>query len=163
METKEVKEVKPVAEAVKAVVARNVVGQPQRMALAEHQRNEWVVNAEEGTTIEDIMSPGYWTHLASFFKPYDHVEVRVDTGEFLLELLVVNCDRNWAKVVCLHQHTLVKAVVDEEAPSLYEVKYKGPQLKHCVIRKSDGQVIKDSIPEKTEAFAWMRNYERTTS
>ena len=49
------------------------------------------------------------------------VQARFDAGEWLLELLVVNCDRNWAKVAVLHSHSLIKVAVDEDAESLADV------------------------------------------
>ena len=39
---------------------RTKVLNPQRFKLAEFARQDFVVEAEEGTTVEDILAPAYW-------------------------------------------------------------------------------------------------------
>jgi hypothetical protein len=69
-----------------------------RMGLAESKRQDWVVNAEEGTTVEQVLDPMYWAHVGPKFTLYDRVDVRVDTGEWMLELIVIQTGRNFARV-----------------------------------------------------------------
>jgi hypothetical protein len=129
-----------------------------RFKLAEAVRNVWVVNAEQGTTVNDVLEPAYWAHVAQRLRPYDHIEVRIDTGEWLLSLLVLGCDRNWAKVHVLHRYELEKAETDMPKAKKHRVEWKGPQLKWCVIRNSDNEIIFKEM-EKAEAHAQMAHHE----
>jgi hypothetical protein len=63
------------------------------------------VDAKAGTKIEDVLQPQYWAHVAGQLGPYTRIEV-LETGEWMLELLVINCGRNWAKVQVLHKFEL---------------------------------------------------------
>lgn len=142
--------------------ARAVVVDPQRMQVAEYVRREWVVTAEEGTSIDDIVHPGYWAHMARQLAMYDRVEVRIDTGEFLLELLVKAVGPNWAQVAVLHHHDLTGAATEEaDAHSELEVKFKGPIRKWCVLRKSDSEILHEKEESKLAASTWAEQYEST--
>lgn len=143
-------------------MARNNILPPQRHRLAEEVRNLWVVNAEEGTTIQDVMEPGYWAHVAQLLRPYDHIEVRLETGEWIAELLVISQGLNWAKVHMLHHHNLSVSTEAPPASQKHEVKYRGPQHKWCVVRLSDRQVLDSGRDSAADANAWLQNYERVT-
>ena len=60
---------------------RAVILNPQRIGLAEQLMQHWVVNAEEGTTVADVLDPGYWAHCAAQMQVYDRIDVRLETGE----------------------------------------------------------------------------------
>lgn len=139
---------------------REVQLNPARRHLAQHARRDWIVDAEEGTTVEDILKPGYWAHVASEFTPFDHVEVRLETGEWVAELIVVNSGRNYANVhlIAKHELTLLEGVAEPKS-SDHEVKWKGPHLKFCVIRKSDSAPVQQGMETKEAAYAWLANHE----
>jgi hypothetical protein len=150
------------AAAAAAPKKRFVVVDPQRMQGAEYLRNEWICTAEEGTLVEDVLDPGYWAHIAGKLTVYDRIEVRVDTGEWLLELLVKSLGRNWAQVALLHHHDLAGKVITAEAPSdEFEAVYKGTLRKWCVMRKSDNAVLHEKAESKAGALEWLAGYERT--
>lgn len=157
------KAAKPAAEAAApAPKKRAVVLDPQRMQTAEYVRRDWVCTAEEGTVVDDVLDPGYWAHIANQLTVYDRIEVRIDTGEFLLELLVKQKGRNWAQVALLHHHDLVGDVKTGEAVGEdFEAVWKGPLLKWCVLRKSDTQLMEQKLASKGAALEWISGYERT--
>lgn len=141
---------------------RAVVLNPQRHGLAEHKRQDWVVDAEEGTLIQDVQDPQYWAHVAPLMKVYDHIEVRLETGEWLAEFVVLNCERSWAKVHMTAYHEL--APVDKApVPSKFQVKWKGPHIKFAVIRESDGEKISEGHSDQAAARLWLEQYERQTA
>ena len=144
---------------VKEQVKRAVILNPQRMGLAEQMRQDWVVNAEEGTTIQDVLDTGYWAHMAAQLQQYDHIEVRLETGEWILDLIVLDIGRNYARVYVAHKHDF--ADVDLKAPSgaiTPKVEWKGPQRKYVVIRISDSAPLQEGFASKPEALAWMENH-----
>lgn len=134
---------------------------PTRFSLNEHANQDWTLTVEEGTNLEDVLAPAYFANVSSHLRPYDHIRVRVDTGEWYAELLVVSCGRVWAKTIALYSVDLVnKAQEEAEAESFdeYFVQYRGPHLRFCVIRKSDKEPVKERLETKAEALGWLSNY-----
>lgn len=143
---------------------RDVKINQNRMQSGDFVRTLWVATVEQGVTREDVMDPSFWAHVSSQFKPYDRIEVRVDDGLFFLELLILACDRTWAKVYELSSHSLTASDVSltqaEEEMAEYEVKWNGPSNKFVVIRKSDNTIIKKGM-EKDEASKFLDGYLKT--
>lgn len=145
--------------------ARRVVAfMPAQMQLAEQRRQDWVLEVEEGTQVEDLLSPDHWAHVAFQFQRFDRVEVRIETGEWLCGLIVVQCARNWARMKMIEKIDFTDGEkIDEEARSDYEVKYRGSQKKWSVIRKKDGQVLQEGMPDRLAADTWRAQYETAAS
>jgi hypothetical protein len=127
-----------------------------RMQAAEFQRHDWVVTAEFGTTIEQVRDEGFFSHVAAKLSAYDHIEVRVDDGTWIAELLVLECGRNWARTYLLSYHSLTTADIARtmSVPKL-KIEWKGPHLKFCVIRKSDAMILQDKLPTEEQARSWV--------
>ena len=141
---------------------RALILNPQRMSLAEQVRQDWVVNAEFGTTVADVLDPQYWAHMASQMQAWDRIDVRLETGEWLLELLVINTGRNWAQVHLLKQHDLEQRSETMPAAQKHKIEWKGPQHKWCVIRLADSEMIQRELASKEAAGQWLAAYEKTT-
>lgn len=141
---------------------RVVILNPKNMGLSEHRRQHLVVDAEEGTTVEDVLDPQYWAHVAAEMEPYARVEVLLETGEWMLELMVINRGRNWAQMHLLHKHDLQERSETMPVAQKHRIEWKGPQRKHAVIRIADSQVIQDGFSSKQEAGVWLANHEKVT-
>ncbi len=137
---------------------------PARRALAEQWRQDWVVNAEDGTTVEDLKDPAYWAHVASDMQQYDRVEVREETGQWIVDLIITGVGRNWASVLIVAKHDLTggTAAVAPESPK-YKVMWRGPQHKWCVKRLSDNEVLQAGMESEIAGTAWLEQYERTVN
>ena len=143
------------------VEKRAVVLNPQRRALAEQWRQEWVVNAEEGTSIEDVMEPAYWAHVSADMEQFDRVEVRMETGEWTADMIVTGVGRNWATVHLIQKHDLAAPSLSLiNAASSHEVVWRGAQHKWGVRRLSDKEVIQSGFADKGTAQAWLNDHER---
>ena len=146
-----------------AVAAKRAVSiNPLRMRLAEYDRQEWIVNAELGTTLEDLMQPEYWAHMAEQMKVYDHVEVRAEDESWLANLIVRRVERSAAVVHLLQFFEFTSKVQLTPVAVKHEVQWKGPQRKFAVIRTSDAECIKDEFVSRDDAVRWIRGYEKTT-
>lgn len=147
------------------VKRRLVAVSEQRMGLAESHRRDWVVNAEVGTTIQDVLDPAYWAYVVKSssiqLSPYDRIEVRLESGEWVAELMVVNVGMTWASVHLLKLHELSDSAVPVPEPTKFDIQWKGPQRKHAVIRLADGDVVQEGFGQKAEAADWLKNYQRT--
>lgn len=134
-----------------------------RLHLREQVRQDWVIDAAAGTTIEDVLDPQYLAHLATGIELYSRIEVLVESGEWMLELLVVGVGRNWVKTRLLQKHELQPVAETLETAARYKVEYKGPHHKFAVIRKADEQVVQGGFPNRNEANSWLANHERVTT
>lgn len=143
---------------------RSVSILPGRMKLAEYERQDWVVNAEFGTNIQDVLDPAYWAHVASRFKPYDHIEVRSEDGSWIAKFLVLGCDRTWAKIHLLSEHKLTTTDISlSQAIKKHDAQWRGPEHKWSVIRLSDKEVIKVKFDSKEEANRWIVEHEKVVA
>lgn len=142
---------------------RSIILNPSRFELVEYERQDWIVTAEIGTELSDLLDPGYWAHVSARMKPYDQIQVRVDDGCWLVNLLVLDCSRNWARVHVLSEHKLTTTDVSQSQADGYSVDWKGPRLKFCVIRKSDNEAVRDGFADKEEAIRWMIEHEKITA
>lgn len=136
-----------------------------RINYAEFLRQDFVVNAEEGTTIEDVLKPAYWQHVQGTkgFKQFDHIEVRQETGEWVAELMVVSPLKGSFHVHLLKMHELPPPGAIELKAADYRVEWKGPQHKYSVIRKAGGEYVQDGFADKEAATRWLANHERVTA
>jgi hypothetical protein len=134
---------------------------PQRIKLAEVVRRDWVFTAEVGTTVEDLKDPNFWALAALQLSQFDHVEVRMETGEWVAELMVAECERTWARMHLLQVHDFGGPSAEPaSATGKYRVEWKGVHRKFAVIRNSDATVLKEGM-SKADANLWMSNHERT--
>lgn len=129
---------------------------PSRFHGDEYVNTNWTVTVEAGTSIEDVLNPAFFANIAVKMHQYDRIRVRIDTGEWYAELLVLDCARTWAKTFKLSYFELVKPGADDPAiDDQYFVKHNGPHYKFCVIRKTDKEIMKEGFATKQEAHAWL--------
>lgn len=158
-----------------------------RIKEAQYERRVWVAMPPHNTPFEKLLDPNYWAHIATKLKQWDRIEVQPDGFTFFAELLVVDSDRTWAKVRVLRyvdlsakgqadlfsaqpaavieaaaKETEVKSEADEDTTpasiedSPFLVEFKGSK-KWCVIRKEDGEILKEGYVEKSGANKYARN------
>jgi len=133
-----------------------------RMLPAESSREIWSVCAEKGTTIDEVLSPSYWSTVGPQLRPMALIEVTTDDMAWFAQLLVLSCDRTWARVTMLMYKELTSAdLTIPAANDEYRVEFKGPHLKHCIIRKKDSAIIKDKIPLLADAHRDLAQYLKT--
>lgn len=135
-----------------------------RFGLAESKRQDWVVDAEEGHTVEQVLDPMYWAHVAARLAQYDRIEVRVDTGEWMLDLIVIQAGRNFARVHVAARYDFTGAAEGAPREAIkHRVEWKGTHKKFCVIRNADSALLQEGFQTKELAAEWMNNHERVTA
>jgi len=122
-----------------------------RFKNAEYERVIYVATVEPKITMDDILDPSFWAYVEPNIKPYDKIEVRTDDSSFYAELLVLSKGKAWVKCKVI-SHIELNSETKQSPDAQYEAKWKGPHLKFCVVRKSDGEVIEDTIPDKEDAI-----------
>lgn len=135
---------------------------PSRVQIgyAGHYWSTYQCIAEENHTPDDAVKAEYWAHIAAARKlrENDVFEVRCETGAWALDLIVVEAGARHCRVKPM------RAIEVEEAPaerlSSVKVEFKGPVKKHCIIRKSDSEIIKEGIASKADAIREAAEYEQ---
>lgn len=138
---------------------------PQRIQLAEHQRNIYQCVVEPSVTRAHLLNDKFWQHVSLKFQPYTRIEVITDDGRFFCELLVISAGRNWAAVKELRYIELGGVDIKKEAAKRdeFEVKWCGPAVKWAVIRRSDNARIKDQLDTREQADGFLNSYVKTIS
>lgn len=133
---------------------------PERFNEAEFKAHFFIADAEANVQPEQVLEPAYWAHVAAQMDPFDHITVRAEDGTWIAFLIVVACERNYARVVL---DRVVRLVSETSAPVdsiKHKAEWKGPFHKWCVIRTSDSQMVHSGDKTKFEAETWLRNHER---
>jgi hypothetical protein len=150
----EVKEIEKVAEEAKVEQPR--IGQvtlgPSCLQIADHLRSRWAAVVEERCTAEDLLRPAFWQHVSAKMHMFDAIEVIPETRAWFAELRVIDTGNGFAKVILVN-HIVVDDDLSISSNMDYttEVAWKGPQKKYCVIRLSDGVILKEGFERKEGA------------
>ena len=147
------------AEAAKKQEREAPMVPPNRCQMAEHGRNIFLITAETGEFPGDFLQPEFYAHVAKDMRPMDHVEIRTDDGTYWAELLVTEAAANWAKVHLLREAKLQPAG-DQPTDKRFRIEWKGPHLKHCVIRAKDSSVIHSGDALRKDSMTWLEDYTR---
>lgn len=139
---------------------KGAVVMPDRMGLAEHKRNDWVVDVEASVTAEDIQEPAFWSLVADQLNPLDKVEVRPDDGKWIAELRVIRCERTYALMQLVSLMEIKQNAELMPTSIKHKVEYKGTHYKNAVIRLSDNQILQSGFKTREEAQMWLTSYEK---
>ena len=137
-----------------------------RIKQSEFVSTNYKAILEQGTTLDEIKEPKYWSFCAVKLRQYDEIIAIEESGAYRTHLLVTACDRNWATVAVI-SHTELRDKTAEEsepkAPTLeeYRVAYRGPIHKWRVERVSDNSVVHKEAQTKIEADTWLAQHRAT--
>lgn len=131
---------------------------PNGLSVAEYKRRQWFCEAQEGTTLDDILKSGYWAHVASKMTEFDRIEVVAVDGTWGADLVVLATGRTAAKVKMLHYYEFDGGYADMSGVNAtHEIKHRGPR-KWSIIRIEDKAVVKEGIPTREEADRALSDY-----
>jgi len=118
-------------------------------------RNRWSAVLKSGQTYEDLMTPRFWAHQAKMMANGDLIEVRTEEEDHYGEFIVTEANRVEVRIHKLFWIALPNSEAKEMMDEEYAYKYKGPTLKHCVVRRMDGAVVVEKLPTKADAIQWI--------
>lgn len=134
-----------------------------QLFVATHQKTDWAIKPDIGTTMENILSPHYWAAIVSKMRLFDRIEVLFSEGHLWAELLVVEidsvkegdvCNRNakWARVVVISMLDWSKKSDEKKIYQGEEINvmHRGPR-KWSIVRSSDKVVLEEDIATKEQA------------
>ena len=133
---------------------------PDRFGEADYKRHDFVVDVPVGVTVEQMLEPAFWAHVASQMDPFDHIEARAEDGSWIAYFVVRMCERNYAKVALDRVLSFEGQVSEAPISTKHRIEWKGPHHRYCVIRLSDSQMVSSQHKTKFDAETWMRQHER---
>lgn len=129
---------------------------PSKLLAAESCVMVWFHDPEPDTPIEALMFPAYWAHVAKQLQPGHRIEVLSQDGGWWANIIVRAVGRAEAQVQVLQHEVLGDKEMLAKAPDAdFDVKWRGPARKFGVIRKSDGELVKEDLPTKEDAQRWV--------
>ncbi len=136
---------------------------PSQITPTEQQILNFTIIAKPGQTIEDIMEPKAWASISPRVEVWSRVNVIAEDGSYLAELHVTSVSRQWVATTLLSYHDLTEKDKDKpalEVLELHEVKWRGPILKWCLVRKEDDSNISEKMETKEQAGNAKIEYEK---
>ena len=115
------------------------------------------------TKLEELLDPSAWMHIAKDrLHKYDRIEVAVEGGAWFADLMVVEVNAKYAKVI-------VRGFVDMEAEAAaiaapaedFYIKFgqDTPNSQYRVFRSHDKQIMKAGFLSKQLAQDWINDYQ----
>lgn len=132
------------------------VKKPTNLEESTYARTIWCVKPEIKVTVEDMLVPGFWAHVAKRFKAGDHIEAVPDDRHYFAEFFVLAASDNWAKLVLLRETTLIKD--DVETSTEGPIVKWGGRDKWRVIDGSE--VLSKGHDDKDAANAWLKEHKK---
>lgn len=135
---------------------------PHRFTSFEYRNKVCKVDIESGHTLEQMLEPAYWAHVANKLQDGDEIVAVAEDNTFRAHFYVIERGPNWANVYCLKFDELTKEFqIPVTADQNYLVQFGGNLHKWRVKRKSDGQVLISKLKTPEQATDWLRNYKAT--
>ena len=147
---------------------------PAAISLAEHDRTKFAIKVDEGTVLQDVIKPTFWTHVAARLKVTDQIEVLCDDLTWYAELIVLHIEGPLVKVRPLLYVALTRSGEDKGKVNLMEVaedqqdiEFKKPEFLikfipskgHCVRRRgADQPWLWTDLPSKEAAQKKIAEY-----
>lgn len=131
---------------------------PSQFQNAEYARNVWVIEPEEGVTLEDVLDKHFLTHVNKPLRTWDHIEVRGHGGQWFAQLMVLYRGGTETRCEVISFHDFGKKAEPTKAEERdYEVKFGGA-AKWRVIRTSDKHVVATGLASREIAEQWLAEH-----
>lgn len=138
--------------------------QESRFKPPGHYQRVWEIVVEHGVVSDDLIRPGFYANISRHLRPQDKIVAMSDDQSVYAELVVLAADRTSAAVAFLPGYPIdlnaATAQALDYAPSAgeYEVKNRGQHAKWSIVRKRDGEVVKEGFGTKAEAEKGLSEY-----
>lgn len=143
----------------------NMRARPTSLVLLDYTTRCWGLTVPPDVGMDQILLPEFWAHVAvRQLRPFDDVRVFCEDGSWTALLFAREVERATARMGVIWHRNFDEA---DCAPELipaeseeYKVKWRGPQIKFVVIRKSDKQEMIRNI-SKPAAEDYIRERVKT--
>jgi hypothetical protein len=133
---------------------------PMRIDRADFARSEYFLAAPPGTTVDDVIDPDFWVHVARRLKVNDRIEIVALDGSFDMEVRITSIDPRglWAHVrplrVAEGRFAVPEASGAYPDKDGYTVEWGGPH-RWRIVRGND--VVARDFPDQAAAISALMN------
>lgn len=135
---------------------------PTRKLLADYARGNYFLKVPPGVSLDDLMDPDFWQHLAAGLKVDARLEVVSEDGTIDADLRVIAIDPRgaWVQMRLLRVYVAQESKEVREAPlgtpdnEGYRVEWAGPSHRFRIIAPG-GEIVEKNIPDKTTALEYL--------
>lgn len=119
--------------------------------------NEWLAKLPSGTDPESILDPVFWSHVAKKMRPMDKIDAWAIDGSFYGEYIVLYAEGLAANIKQLRLYKLDDYAGPDTGAEIFVVKWISPPCGFGVVRKADGERVKEGFKTKAAAGLWMQS------
>lgn len=127
----------------------------KQLGLAEYKVHQWVAAPQAGETLEDMLAPAYWVHVASKMSPMDSILVFPEDGTWEAELRVLAIGYQAAQVGLIRKTVWGTVEQPAAAEGQFHVEWAGPAHRWRIRRLSDNAVVAKDFDNREAAFAML--------
>lgn len=127
--------------------------QPMKLSPSEFATVVWHWTLPVGQSLDDVLDPAYWQHVTAQLRPGHEIKIASEDRTIWAHLFVRDVAKMEATVAVLHSVTLGEDVDQGEDSDTF-VKWRSPQSKYGVFRKSDQECLQDKFETKEAALTW---------
>lgn len=128
-----------------------------RLTSASHKWNEYAAIIPADTPKEAVLDPHYWKHYTRDLKPSDIITCFCEDGSWEASYRVMFVSKAEVKI-SLRWEASHEAYEPEADSETHEIKWVSPTNKFAVVRKDTGEVIKEGLYPKSEAYDYLRRH-----
>lgn len=134
------------------------VQRPMQLNLEAHYTQRYAIFVPATTTMDDVLQPGWWAHVAKKLRPCDEVKIIPEDMAWRAVVFVRAVGRVEA-IVQMIEFTEIgghEAIAAADAP--YYAKYGSPSVMFRVHRRDNNEVVKDHFQTREQAERWILNH-----
>lgn len=132
-----------------------------RFKMGGHYAQDWEVCVEIGTTLDDVLKPEFFCHVARQLRPFSKIKVLPDDASWYAELIVRSAGPTWAKCALftiVEFDVAAKTAAGDPEADYAKVGWGGPAQKHRVVRVSDGAILSKEHESTEDARNWLKDH-----
>lgn len=129
-----------------------------RLNALEHRQPHWYADIPAGLSVEDVLKANFWKHCVRRLTPNDMVRCVCEDGTWIADLWVIAVENGEPNLRVYHYASYDEAPADTVVDHGYEVRWKGPALRFCVMNKATNMPVKENLYPKAAAFAFLNTH-----
>lgn len=131
---------------------------PNSMSLLNYDNNIHNAIVPQNVTVEHVQQSAFWSLCAKNIRVFDEIRVIHEYHAYFARLLVTFADGHNIAVRLLEHHEL-DGMITKGVSEEYFVEMRG-QKHWCIIRREDGDVIKEGMKDRATAYRELDQYLR---
>ncbi|NWG25366.1 MAG: hypothetical protein HXY30_13310 [Pseudorhodoplanes sp.] len=128
---------------------------------------QWCAIAPEEASFDDVLKPDFWMHVAGALKTqaavaaHQFVDVVHKGHRFIGRVYVLGVTPQGALVEEVYRREVAANAREADEPAALDLQNRGGAKKWTIVRKADGEVIKDGFATRHAARAWLKDQKQS--